>query len=77
MQSRLVLMLTSGALLLTPVHAQANFPEQPSDNVDSGCQALLNRGVFTAFGVPGVLDGLANDRGERRLSAQYADACLE
>lgn len=75
MKSRLVLVVTTGAVMVAPMAAHA-FPEQPGTHPATACQAVLNSGTATAFGAPFVPNGRAGDKAETRVDARYVDACL-
>ena len=42
-------LVVAGTLAVAPGAAVADFPEQPGDNVATGCANLFNQGTVTAF----------------------------
>jgi hypothetical protein len=80
MRSVFAALLIAGALALMPAAAgaQSNFPEQPGDNVATGCanvDVTQNDGTLLAFGVAEADDGLAPTATENRITDTFIDAC--
>ena len=74
---RVFALLVVGGSLAAPQVAQADFPEQPGDNPQNACVALVypNNGTITAFGQGPTADGAASATGEAIAEALLRDVC--
>jgi len=65
------------SLTAAPGVARADFPEQPGDNPQTACAALIfpNNGTITAFGQGPNADGRASATAEQLAEALLIDVC--